>query len=159
MTIRFEPLSTDWVTRIRAGGPDAYGHVAERATNPGTGAPCRHCLDFIPEGSEMLILAACPFPERQPYAETGPIFLCADCDAYEGAGVPPVLTSSPAYIVRGYTSAHRILYGTGKVVPQAEITAYCETLLTSPDIAYLHIRSATNNCYQVKVVRDDGGDT
>jgi hypothetical protein len=58
---------------------------AERAVSDGQGNPCRSCLHEVPAGAGMLILAARPFPAAQPYAETGPIFFCADaCKAWSG---------------------------------------------------------------------------
>ena len=56
-----------------------------------------------------------------PYAETGPVFLCADlCTAWSDDGVPQILTTSPDYLVKGYTADDRILYGTGAIVPAAD---------------------------------------
>ena len=66
--------------------------------------------------------------------------------------MPPMLTSRD-YIVRGYSAENRILYGTGAVVPNADIPAYAQDLLAREDVAYLHIRSARNNCYQCRVER------
>lgn len=155
MDIRFEALDSDWVGAVRGGAPDAYGMVAERAVSDGDGNPCRHCLRDVPAGRDMLILAARPFPVAQPYAETGPIFLCAeDCARWSGPGVPPVLGSSPDYIARGYGVDDRIVYGTGGVVPAAALVARCTDLLADGRIAYVHIRSARNNCYQARAVRD-----
>ena len=101
----------------------------------------------------MLVLAHRPFPALQPYAELGPIFLCADaCAAGGGAQVPAVLASAD-YIVRGYGANDRIVYGTGAVVPTAAIMTEAEARLADPDIAYVHVRSARNNCYQVRIDR------
>ena len=55
-----------------------------------------------------------------PYAETGPVFLCADLCTVWSDGVPPILTTSPDYLVKGYTADDRILYGTGAIVPAAD---------------------------------------
>ena len=79
-----------------------------------------------------------------PYAETGPIFLCADdCAAHRpGPKVPKVL-QSPEYLVRGYDAAERIVYGTGRVVPTAEIGGYAATLFEDTKIAFADVRSAT----------------
>ncbi|MDN5789196.1 DUF1203 domain-containing protein, partial [Pseudorhodobacter sp.] len=116
MTIRFTPIPTEIVRALQAGGLDANGQVPERHLSDGQGNPCRHCLKLIPEGAEMLILAHRPFPLAQPYAEIGPIFLCADpCLAGGGADVPEILNSAH-YILRGYSTDHRIVYGTGAVV-------------------------------------------
>ncbi len=154
MTLFFEPIDTGWVRAVRAGGPDAYGQPAEHVTAEGTGNPCRHCLDFVAEGAGMLILAHRPFPALQPYAETGPIFLCAeDCAPWRGDSVPPVMTSSADYLLKGYTPDHRILYGTGRVVPRGEAEAYAETLLADPRVAFVDVRSSRNNCFQLRIRR------
>ncbi|MGL4279883.1 MAG: DUF1203 domain-containing protein, partial [Albidovulum sp.] len=103
-------------------------------------------------GQEYLILAHRPFPALQPYAETGPIFLCADdCEAWAEEGLPPILTTSPDYLLKGYTHGHRIFYGSGRVVPQAEVEAYAASLLADPCIAYVDVRSARNNCFQLRI--------
>ncbi|MCB2135570.1 MAG: DUF1203 domain-containing protein [Rhodobacteraceae bacterium] len=153
MPIRFTAISTETTARYRAGLRDANGQPPERHVSDGQENPCRHCLDMVPEGSGMLILAHRPFHALQPYAETGPIFLCAEaCEAWHGDGLPPMLTS-PDYIVRGYGADHRIVYGSGAVTPVDEIAERAETLLADPAIAYLHVRSARNNCYQCRIDR------
>ena len=125
MTLTYRPYAPDFVASVRGGGPDANGQTAERAISPGTGTPCRSCLRDVPKGAEMLILAARPFPEPQPYAETGPIFLCAEpCEPWPGPGLPPILESGPDYLLKGYTADNRILYGTGRIVDQDELDAY-----------------------------------
>lgn len=156
MTIAFTPIPTALVRAYQAGAPDANGQIPERHIAEGTGNPCRHCLRMIAEGTGMLILAYRPFPAPQPYAEVGPIFLCADagtCHAPEaGADLPGVLTS-PDYIVRGYSAGDRIVYGTGAVVPTSRIAAEAEARLADARVAYVHVRSARNNCYQVRIDR------
>lgn len=153
MAIHFAALPTQTAARYRAGARDAYGLLPERHVSDGPGNPCRHCLGFVPEGEAMLIHAHRPFHTLQPYAETGPIFLCAEpCPRWEGEGRPPAL-SAPDYIVRGYGHDHRILYGTGAVVPTDAIAACAEALLADTRVAYLHVRSARNNCYQCRIDR------
>ena len=147
-------LPTDEVRALQAGGPDAYGATPERAVSIGTGNPCRHCLRNIPEGEEMLILAHRPFLETHPYAETGPIFLCAKpCDRHEGAVMPEILTSSPDYLIKGYGVDDRIVYGTGIVTPTDRMGAAVTDIFARPDVAYIHVRSARNNCYQARIDR------
>ena len=78
-------------------------------------------IGIIPEGAEMLVLAHRPFPSQQPYAETGPIFLCAEeCDRHLVRETPEILTCSPDYLVKGYSAEDRIVYGTGKIVNAAD---------------------------------------
>jgi hypothetical protein len=154
MTIRFQALPTDSVRALQRGGPDAYGFVPERQVSDGDGVPCRHCLRNVNAGEEYLILAYRPFPALQPYAETGPIFLHArECERAEAGGDLPAMLGGSDYIVRGYGADDRIVYGTGAVVPTSGITERAETLFERPDIAYLHVRSARNNCYQCRIER------
>jgi len=104
----------------------------------------------------MLVLGHRPFPERQPYAEVGPIFLHAkSCVVQEGgdsAEIPPFL-ESPHYIVRGYGENNRIIYGTGQIVPTNEMPAKAAELFQQEEIAYLHVRSASNNCFHCRIER------
>lgn len=154
MCVHFHPYDSAFVASIRAGGPDSYGNPAERAVSDGIGVPCRSCLRDVPAGTDYLILAARPFTALQPYAETGPIFLCADpCTAWVGAGLPPVLTTSPDYLLKAYSAAERIIYGTGKVVQATQIAAYAEQLFQNAQVAYVDVRSARNNCFQTRITR------
>ncbi len=154
MTLTYLPYDADEVANLRAGGPDAYGNPAERAISPGAGTPCRSCLRNVPEGAEMLICAARPFPGLQPYAETGPVFFCADeCAPYDGTGLPPILETSPDYLVKAYDRSDRIIYGTGQITPRAEIAGYAARLFETDGVAYVDVRSARNNCFLTRIVQ------
>lgn len=154
MTLNFTPYDPVFVAAVRAGGPDAYGLPAERTISDGVRNPCRSCLHDVPEGAKMLILAARPFPDPQPYAETGPIFLCADdCVPWSGMNLPPILTTSPDFLLKGYSHDHRIIYGTGKVVAQSDLESYAGGLLAREDVAYVDVRSSRNNCFQTRITR------
>lgn len=153
MAIRFLPIQTETAAALWDGGTDSYGMRPERRISDGDGVPCRHCLEGVRAGEPYLVFAHRPFPALQPYAETGPIFLHADpCAAFSGAGAPSMLDSRD-YILRGYDAHDRIVYGTGAVTPTEEIPAYAEMLLARTDIAYVHVRSARNNCYQCRIER------
>lgn len=156
MSFQIIPLPTDVVQALRQGGPDANGQPAEHAVSDGVGTPCRHCLRDVPAGAGMLILAHRPFDTLQPYAECGPIFLCAgECDAWQGAAdtVPPILETSDSYLVKGYFATQRIAYGTGATLPVGDIPAAIARILEREDVAFVDIRSARNNCFQARAVR------
>ncbi|MEM9764959.1 MAG: DUF1203 domain-containing protein [Pseudomonadota bacterium] len=155
--IYFDPIPTQAARELQAGGADANGQPAERAVSDGDGNPCRHCLCEIPAGQGMLVLSWRPFSTRQPYAETGPVFLCADaCDAYTGETVPEVLTTSASYMIRGYGENERIVYGTGAVVAAEDIAARAAEILSRPGTAFVHVRSASNGCFQCAIRRRSG---
>lgn len=155
MALRFLPLPTDVVRALQNGGPDSNGQVPERQVSDGAGNPCRHCLRQIPKDSEMLVLAHCPFPFPQPYAEVGPIFLCADaCEPpSDTTRMPEILCDVSEVLIRGYGTDDRIRYGTGRVVAVKRVQGEMEAIFADPTVAYIHVRSARNNCFQCRVER------
>lgn len=155
--IRFSAFPTKTARALQSGAPDAYGNPPEQAVSNGDSTPCRHCLHHIPKGAGMLILAHRPFADLQPYAETGPVFLCEDsCERHEDTNTPaPVLTTSADYLIKGYYSTDRIVYGTGIVISADEMSAQAEQIFNDPNVAYIHIRSSRNNCYQARIDRAD----
>jgi hypothetical protein len=63
------------------------------------------------------------------------------------------MLTSPDYIIRGYGVDDRIIYGTGAVVPRDLLIAEAERRLSDPNVGYLHVRSARNNCFQLRINR------
>ncbi len=156
MTISFTAMPAADAEHLWDGGADAYGRQPETKTSDGPGHPCRHCLRNIDAGEELLVLAYRPFPDLQPYAETGPIFLHKQpCRRYAAEEIMPPMLSSTDYIVRGYGHDDRIVYGSGAVTPTGKIASRAEELLARDDIAYVHVRSARNNCYQCRIDKVD----
>ena len=154
-SLRFVALDGETVTSLRQGNPAAHGQTPERQVSDGGGNPCRYWLDDIAGGAPMLVLAHRPFPAPQPYAEIGPIFIHAeDCPRYdETAGKPGIFVRGEVILMRGYGHDDRIVYGTGKVIPTTEIESRAAELFQRPEIAYLHLRSSTNNCFQCRIER------
>jgi hypothetical protein len=154
MSIKFIALETSVVRALQEGGHDANGQAPERQVSPGSGIPCRHCLRPVAEGEPFLVLAHRPFPAPQPYAEQGPIFLHADACPQHAAGAEvPRMLASPRYIVRGYNRDDRIVYGSGQIVPTGDIPTAASKMFEDERIAYIHVRSASNNCYQCRMER------
>jgi Protein of unknown function (DUF1203) len=153
--ILFRAISTEDTRHLQGGGADAYGAIPERRISDGDGVPCRHCLQDVAKGEVYLILAYRPFPSLQPYAETGPIFLHAEpCErARDQSEVPGQLMRRAAHLIKGYGSDDRIVYGTGKVVPSGELSGEAMKILEREDVAYVHVRSAVNNCFTCRIDR------
>ena len=154
-TLRFVGLPTSEVRALQSGGLDANGQRPERRQSDGVGNPCRHCLEDIEAGEEMLVLSYRPFPTPQPYAEAGPIFLHGRrCARHPAQAQPPsMFLERQQMLIRGYSSDHRIKYGTGRIVATADLAEECAAVIQGLDIAYVHLRSASNNCYQCRVER------
>ncbi len=153
--ITYLAIPTEDARKFQAGAPDAYGLAPERRVSDGDGVPCRHCLQDVAASEEYLILAYRPFPALPPYAETGPIFLHARACEQAGATheTPTMLAKRAAHLVKGYSRDDRIVYGTGKIVPSADLTAEAANILTRDDVAYVHVRSSVNNCYTCRIER------
>lgn len=157
MALRYSGMPSYLAAAYRAGAPDANGQVPERRVSDGDGVPCRHCLGNVAEGEDYLILAYRPFPGPQPYAELGPVFIHAGaCPAYDPArGLPERESRGSGRILRGYGPDDRIVYGTGIVVGNGEIEDRAAAILGRPDVAYVHMRSAANNCFTLRIDRAD----
>ncbi len=155
-SIKYNAMPTSEARSFQAGAADAHGQEPERHISSGSGVPCRHCLRDVAEGEAYLILAYRPFPELQPYAETGPIFLHADpCERSQGQHeTPPMLMKRAAHLIKGYGRDDRIVYGTGKIVTSPELSSSAAAILERSDVAYVHVRSALNNCYTCRIDRD-----
>ena len=153
MALKFTPIPTDLVRNLQAGGLDANGQKAEIQVSDGAGNPCRHCLREIPAGEDMLVLAYRPFPNLQPYAELGPVFLCSrECERHpESDKLPVMFQSWDKILIRAYESNDRIIYGTGNVIDTTDVVKAINDLFKVQETAYVHMRSASNNCYQCRV--------
>ena len=136
---------------------DANGQPPERAISDGNGIPCRFTLAMIPKpASPTSSWRTARFLSPQPYAEVGPIFVHAEAASSarrRNSDAIPAFLESPRYIVRGYDATDRIVYGTGQIVATPEIPAAAIRLFKNEAVRYLHIRSATNNCYHCRIDR------
>lgn len=155
MPVRYLPLPDDLAAAMRAGTPDANGQPPERHISDGSGLPCRHCLNDIAAGEAYLLFAHRPFSAVQPYAELGPVFIHANpCPAFSAADtLPPVFQVRDAMLIRGYDAHDRIVEGTGRMVPTQDMTREADLTLADKKIAYVHVRSARNNCFQCRIER------
>ena len=153
--IKYLAMPTEIARTFQTGAADAYGQIPERQVSDGDGVPCRHCLQDVAAGDTYLILSYRPFPEPQPYAETGPIFLHAKpCARAEDSGTAPAMVlKRKAHLIKGYGANDRIVYGTGKIVPSNDLDAEAAAILNRDDVAYVHVRSSVNNCYTCRIDR------
>ncbi len=153
MKLAIRGIPTAQAEQLRSGGPDANGQPAVVAIAEGPRNPCRHCLQLIAEGEEMLVLSYRPFSQAQPYAESGPIFLHKNnCPRYEEESLPAWIAQMTPAIIRGYDANGWIKYETGAVLAGDELTTASQKILTDASAAYVHIRSRFN-CFQCRVER------
>ena len=154
MSVRFIPIPCENVIGWQAEGVDSFSLPAKQKISDGDGVPCRHCLENIGKGDPNLVLAYRPFSGLHACAETGPIFVhAAACRRAESGDTLPAIFNSASYILRGYDNGEIIVYGTGGVVDRAQIIDRPETILANPAVAFIHARSAQNNCFNCRIER------
>jgi len=158
--LQFSAMPSEIARALWQGGTDAYGNQPDRTVSDGVGVPCRHCLRPVEKGAAYLILAYRPFPEKQAYAETGPIFLHGSpCSRYEKVGeMPAMFWKGSQFLLRAYNAENRIIYGTGAVVAVGDLEATARQLLANPDAAYLHLRSSQYNCFLCRIESSNSAD-
>jgi len=152
--LNFSGMPQSYADSLRDGATDANNQTAEKQISDGNGNPCRVCLEMIEKDVPFLVFAYRPFDTINPYTEIGPVFIHQhQCSAYNRKSdiLPSVLRDSDKYLLRGYGADNRIVYGTGQVIAQEQIITYANTLLKDPAIRFVHVRSASNNCWQAKI--------
>ena len=153
--LSYLPIPTGQARAYQNGGKDAHGNIPKKFVCEEDGLPCRHCLKNIEKGEEFLILSHRPFESAQPFAEQGPIFLCADaekCSAYPATDkLPDMYEPDGDILLRGYDKHNWIVYGTGQVVKNRDVADTAKAILATDRVRYIHARSATNNCFQFRI--------
>ncbi len=154
MALHVQGIPSEDYDRLRGGGVDANGQAPLVRRAEGLANPCRHCLGLIADGEPKLVLSYRPFAgPPQPYAETGPIFLHQGaCERYDSGVLPAWFAFLDPAAIRGYGADDWIRYETGQIVRGADLSNACASILSAPDIAYVHIRSKFG-CFQCRVDR------
>jgi hypothetical protein len=146
---RVSALPTEVAERLRRAAFDDFGNALEPAVQSG---PCRHCLRYALPGERLVLVAYSPFETRNPYRETGPIFLHADgCERYAGGALPPDFAQRPI-VLRAYDAAQTI--ARAEVVVDGTTEQRIAGLVADPEIAWVHARSLTHGCYLFRIDRD-----
>lgn len=155
MKLLVKGMPSAHANHFRNGGKDANEQDPLHVKAQGKSNPCRHCLQLIAEGDDMLILGYRPFETVQAYAETGPIFLHKnECTHYQESQLPDWIQQSHLTLIRGYNQRDWILYETGNIVAGTELTHACQSIFNNPEVSYVHIRSRFN-CFQCRVERQN----
>ena len=63
-----------------------------------------------------------------------------------------MLAQSPEdRLLKGYSPDDRIVYGLGRITPSADIPTQAADILAEERVAYVHVRSSTNNCFTCRI--------
>lgn len=148
-TLQFLPIPLEVAENARRTRKDEFGHELEVQT---AAVPCRVCLRISTSPENVILLSYQPLPDRNPYAEIGPIFIHAhDCDPYDSTHTFPKDSSQRQLVIRAYDWNGRILDATVARPGAAEQVA--TEFLSNLDVDEVHVRQASYTCFDFKIVR------
>ena len=151
---RCVPIPTETAARWRASGEDDFGNALRRSISPGTGAPCRHCLQNIAKGEAALLGSYHLSGPTGIYWTPSPIFLHEqDCPAYTGENeLAPIIRTS-LVSVRAYDANQMVLYDLGQVAEGPDADAPLARALADPRTSFINIHTAKPGCLLTRIER------
>ena len=157
-SIRTVAIPTKLADTIRKKSTDPQFGFPVHLAPAGEGLPCRHCLEWIVEGSEQAVLFTLdPFAGIEKLPLPGPVYIHAKgCERYpETAGIPIRLMSSPRTL-NAYARGRRLV--AQEYVEYHNTEAAIATLFQRPKVDYIHVRSTTAGCYTFRLERRAGSE-
>jgi Protein of unknown function (DUF1203) len=152
-SIRVVAILTELAEIVRNKTTDPHFGFPVYTAPAGGGLPCRHCLDWIAEGTARATLFTLDsFAGVEKLPLPGPVYIHADgCERYpEDNGIPKKLMTSPRTL-NAYARGRRLVAQEYVDSGNAEITI--ERLFRRPDVDYIHVRSTTAGCYTFRLER------
>ena len=152
------PLSAEYAANIRATQKDDFGHPVVEQMASGKG-PCRVSLKPFKVGEDTrLLISHSPFDIDNAYNQPGPIFINKEpVEAYSDIyRFPPEIKAdkkSFTITLIGYNSAQNMVL-TRLVGDEEDIDLLIPKIFEeSPEVEYLHARSAKACCFICKIER------
>ena len=153
--VQFIALPHETRKSFRDRASDTNRQKPKAYISDGSSIPCYHCLNYAEMGDGYLLLVNRFFPDTQPYAGVGPIFIHSK--GYQHfdnlSQVPKMISARNQMIIRGYSVRNRIVEDTGQLIETKNIQAAAKHLLKNIQISCLHVRSVSNNCFQCRIER------
>jgi hypothetical protein len=124
--------------------------------------PLRCCLRKPVAGEDIALISYSPWPLpwSSPWSEAGPVFVCFDdCPGYPDIDhYPPALRRQHALLNPFDHEGARAYRHIRFVEPDQDHEAAVDTVLSQPDVAFLHVRSAVAQCFtfEVRPTREAG---
>src|SRR5438067_2324004 len=146
------PSKTAEIVRNTLKSP-GYGHPAHTEVATGYG-PCRHCLRDFRVGEESRILFTYDaFYGIESLPLPGPVFIHAEpCKRYDEAAGFPSDMRSHQLTINAYGKS-RSLITEEFIDNDGKVEAVIDSLLTRPEVQYLHLRDTQAGCYDFRIER------
>jgi len=136
--------------RLAAGDPAVARVVVE---NP-LSAPCRRCLRDGAPGEVMILFSYASVDGGGPYAESGPVFAHetpCQSEPIDDDATPTMTADRELVVVRAYDQ--RSWIHSARLVSGKDAAHAIADMFANDDIAYAHVRSASNGCFTYRVDR------
>jgi hypothetical protein len=153
-TLRYKAIDPERLEAMRGQGADEFGNPWKQRTAEGW-EPLRCCLRTAREGGDIALISYSPWllPWDTAWAEAGPVFVChRRCAGYQTPGeYPPDLRGRYSLLNPFDKTGARAYRHITFVEPGDDYPAAVEKVMAEPDVAYLHVRSATAQCFTFEV--------
>lgn len=148
---RIVPLDHGLAAEARRSRVDAFGNALVERRDADR-HQCRSCLRLTEPFEPYLALLHRPFERRQPFAESGPVYLHARaCEPYAQSAEWPAEFPREQVVLRAYGPDDEI--ADARFVGRRPVEQVVAELLAEPHTAYLHARNSSYGCYMFRVER------
>lgn len=115
-------------------------------------APCRVSLEDAEIGETVILTNHVHLDEHSPYRASHAVYVREQVESADLApGIVPEVMAVRTLSLRGFDGAH--LMRAAAVVDGAEAGPAIETILSNPQIEYVHAHFAAAGCFAAKVTR------
>ncbi len=150
--IRYLPIDPDRLDAMRARGADEFGNPWTLRVAEGW-EPLRCCLRPATAEDDIALICFSPWTEPSPWAEAGPVFVhFGHCAGYLTHDVFPESFRRQRSMLNPFDHSGSRAYDHITFVDRDDDhEAHVRKILAEPDVAYLHVRSATAGCFTFAV--------
>lgn len=150
--IEYRAIEPERLASMRARGADDFGNPWTLRVAEGW-EPLRCCLAKAGENERIALISYTPWTEASPWAEAGPVLVHFGlCGGYEDTGAYPEAFRHNKSMLNPFDHAGARAYAHITFVgPEDDHEAAVRRILEQPDVAYLHVRSATAGCFTFEV--------
>jgi hypothetical protein len=152
--MKFTAIDPDRLNTMREQGADEFGNPWKPRTAQGW-EPLRCCLRKAGAAEDIALICYTPWTEASPWAEAGPVFVhFGQCEGYDATGEYPEAFRHSRSMLNPFNYAGARAYEHITFLdPEDDHEAAVRHILDQPDVAYLHVRSATAGCFTFAVHR------
>lgn len=150
--VRYLAIDPERLDAMRERGTDEHGNPWTPRVAEGW-EPLRCCLRKAGERERIALICYTPWTEPSPWAEHGPVFVhFGSCDGYHAeSDYPEAFRHSRGMLNPFDHTGARAYEHITFVGPDDDHEVAVRRIMDQPDVAHLHVRSATAGCFTFAV--------